>query len=387
MPPPAFRTDRATRLVSRRTLLSGLSGAGVLGSGLVGGCSAAGERSGESKPEASTSQPDVAEADKSFILGGAGGRDRPPLTGLTGSLLAGPHLTLVASRMEFSDTLTAQLRRGVDVDPSGKALRAAEGQEWLVLALDAGARFTPTDTSRATAELTAGRTVINVSKQLGGYLASGGYTYNRITLVVAVAKDAPITLTITDAGKTATLNVRTMKRSTDADTKAMTAVARKAVPRISTKKLTWRAGWTDGQNVDVIEASFGFTPAGVVVGPWAGSWAKRGRQWIRLQVKINYKAKNFSQITLKPSRITLTAPGGKTYRVRGKSINLLTAGVSSYVNPIYFLFEVPVGFTKGTLKIEMPTSYKVTYRDKTTATLPLTSNASVLRAKVDIDYP
>jgi hypothetical protein len=261
--------------------------------------------------------------------------------------LLGPHF---GARYYWAETNTHDL--------SGK-YRAAAKHEFLILLGDRGMSGTypvePDD------QVTAAVMVDGTSRPLAKVPTWG--------LVVSVPVGHKATLTVTDAGRTQSLDVRTGNREAD-------AIAGYYRPRhLETSIREYKANGVaaaNGHTVDLL-ISVDFYMASVSVQPWIPryGWAPDGRAWLEMasvvvdvRVASHSRSDNLFAYVMRHSTDfpkTFTIAVGGAFEVAAKPGTADGIFVTSRI-----VFDVPAGFSTGTLGIR-PTG---TLRDAKGASVP-----------------
>ncbi|MEU1618734.1 serine/threonine-protein kinase [Streptomyces sp. NPDC005722] len=274
--------------------------------------------------------------------------------------LIGPHFSLrvrgIAVTEELSELGAAALRLY-------KARHAAEGQEFVVVTFAEVEDATPwrrglTETSQKKVSLTVetgGRARL-VSTYPSGL---DNETVGPATLALSVPKGAPVTLRVTDEGRTQSMDLRTGERGGDA-----VAAYYRPLPKLKVTAEDYEAfGLVSLVNSRPVRMGVRFAETEAYVGPWVrpGGWARPGRWWLMLrwaEVYTGFATTEQLRNEYDRSRMSLSGQvhygksftlhsGGKTYQPRGAdTIDWTESEVPSlYSHSV--VFDVPEGWHEG----------------------------------------
>jgi hypothetical protein len=282
--------------------------------------------------------------------------------------LIGPHFHLrvqgIAVTEELSELGAVALRLY-------KARHAAEGQEFVVVTFGEVEDGTPW--RRDLNEMS--QKMVSLTVEAGGRTRSvttyprvmGNETAGPATLALSVPKGAPVTLRVTDDGRTQSLNLRTGQRGSDA-----VAAYYKPLPKLKVAAEDYEAT----AQVSVLNSTrpvrlgVRFAQTEAYVGPWVrhGGWARPGRWWVVLrwaEVYTGFATAEQQSREYKKSRLPLSGEvhyaesftlhsGGKTYRPTGaNSIDWTEVELPS-VYSYSVVFDVPEGWHEGGTLIFRP---------------------------------
>ncbi|MFF7216498.1 serine/threonine-protein kinase [Streptomyces sp. NPDC008238] len=274
--------------------------------------------------------------------------------------LIGPHFSLrvrgIALTEELSELGAAALRLY-------KARHAAEGQEFVVVTFAEVEDATPwrrglTETSQKKVSLTVetgGRARL-VSTYPSGL---DNETVGPATLALSVPKGAPVTLRVTDEGRTPSMDRRTGERGGDA-----VAAYYRPLPKLRVTAEDYEAiAQVSLVNSRLVRMGVRFAETEAYVGPWVrpGGWARPGRWWLMLrwaEVYTGFATTEQLRNEYDRSRMSLSGQvhygksftlhsGGKTYQPRGAdTIDWTESEVPSlYSHSV--VFDVPEGWHEG----------------------------------------
>lgn len=131
-------------------------------------------------------------------------------TSFQDSYLVMPHRAVELTGVEVSTVLDSNTVRDLDLGDS--ELDAADGQEFVVASIDPqGGPYEPDGTAKV--EIVTEQGSHDITEDIDGANAQ----VDQIHVAVSVPKGSTVSLTITDEDKTATMDVRTGKRSAETD--------------------------------------------------------------------------------------------------------------------------------------------------------------------------
>jgi hypothetical protein len=157
-------------------------------------------------------------------------------------------------------------------------------------------------------------------------------------LIVAAPPDAPVAISLTDDGRTQTLNLRTGKRGADANPLFYTHWA---MAKFSVHTIPALPGLGDTA-----------LDGPLTLAPWTGDhgWAPSGKAWLRFYGFVYADLGYTDGEVLDVARSVSLVSGGKTYQPAAGKIPVFGASTITFSNYYAIDIAVPTGFRRGTLK-------------------------------------
>lgn len=282
--------------------------------------------------------------------------------------LIGPHFHLrvlgIAVIEELSQRVAVALRLY-------ETRHAAEGQEFVIVTFDKVEDDTPWQ--RDPYEMW--REMVSLTLEVGGRTRSvttyprymSNETAGPATLALSVPKGAPVTLRVTDDGRTQSMDLRTGRRGNDA-----IAAYYKPLPKLKVTAEDYEAT----AQVSVLNSTrpvrlgVRFAQTEAYVGPWVrpGGWAQPGRWWVVLrwaEVYTGFATAEQLSKEYERSRLYLSGEvhyaesftlhsGGETYQPTGANTIDWTEVELPSVYSYSVVFDVPEGWHEGGTLIFRP---------------------------------
>lgn len=173
-----------------------------------------------------------------------------------------------------------------------------------------------------------------------------------------------VRLLTTDAGKTLTYDLRTGTIGSDAESKLFVELAKRAKVSFSPGDLTWRDGWTDGVNADMMEVELNLDAKAsfvTVFQPGSG-WAAKGRRWLVVAMRPAYRKTRFlTDVPVSFTKAFALTAGGPTIAADGGKATLLAWLVPQLTDTLVG-FTVASSTTSARLWFTLPERITVTYK-------------------------
>lgn len=347
--------------------------AALLAAGLLTGCGGPATPSPAADDATELAAGLLTQLPTSYDLGAAPDTDQPDP-----GVLVTPHSAQRITAVEVADELdvaSAGLLGLASPDPQV----APAGHDVVVVSLTAADlrppfRPDPDQGVAITTELVIGDERTPVTP-FTGYLGNAGagspsvWTQPEVTFVVVAPTDAPLLYSVTEEGRTASIDLRTGERLDDAGTAAGALYyTDRFAPVAGSASGVGAVRLSEGTVVDpAAEFSLSLADQSVVLSPWlpGRGWAAEGRAWASLQVDARSQANGFvtyATISVDPTTsFTLTGPDGVPQPALPGTSSVTPALVPVAGGGLGAVWDVPAGLTGGT--VEVSATIGLTYQD------------------------
>ena len=260
-------------------------------------------------------------------------------------------------------TRTVQPRYDFPVEEQS---RAAEGEEFLLV--DLTARDLTSPYSPEGAEVAMAVVVDGTPRPVelyGGYSdTTDEYLQPDAHLFLSVPVGAPVLLSVTDAERTASIDLRTGERVADEGTLAGEAYYRPRSDQL--------AGEASAPGV-LTSAEFQPLPCTVTISwdderaffstqPWTPSqgWAPAGRIWGQAQLAVEFDLDLLVALDVDPAQVfTVTPAGGQPVRALPGTSSVSDQAYSFEAALVIGRFDLPADFTTGTIDVVLDGRYAI----------------------------
>lgn len=367
------------RPTPRRAFLVGVGG---LAAAATAGCSSQGQGSGEqtSAPASWSSTSPAGQSSSSRPAGESvviekgwsatqGGLQYVPPAGKT-AMLVGPSWRLTVN-IAMVESLSLHNFFGKEVAGNVRTVLPEDAHQFLVVtvvpesnwALPQGAPLPQLRVHTPTGE-------IALEKLIGRPLVGGTYVAKQANLIAVVPTGGKLTMTLTEQGRTATMDLRAAKLNNDAETAAMTATVPTSRLMVTPAKSQWRGTWSDGTNTDTIQIGLDRADDCMLGRYYPGAgWAPKGRQWLVMRFRPSYRQRYNVDLPFDTKDAAWVSVGGKKYPSQPKKISPMKRWlIWVQIGPDSIISSVPEATTAGTFTLQPPTSAQIKYNNGSTAT-------------------
>jgi hypothetical protein len=309
---------------------------------------------GDSSPGATVTAGTVAAADYAVVTGVVQVGAIPDAQRLPeSSVLGGPHFALWASEVATMARLDAEWLRGVRIGHDGDGpLLAGDGRELLLVRLSDIPALKGWQPAGTWHEVDAKVIVDGRARHLGNLTAGDA------VLITAVPIHAPVTLMVTDEGKTQSIDLRTGRPGSGAVSAYTRPPSRGSIKY--DVPVVPRPEYVGGFNVKV-DVSATLRPFD---GRRNGVWARSGRMWMDVSLKVTFWGNGTLGGELDVARSLLLHSGATALKVPPGTAPLTLEPASVTDFTVEHRFDVDVPDDLRVITISFKPTGKFTYDGK-----------------------